>query len=127
MTRLKIAVIRSVLLSGATSMALLAHLAPAQTLSATAQPEPVAPDNGGIASNSTGAQDIVVTAQKRSERLQDVPASVAVLSTQDLTKQDAVRFEDYATRVPGLTFTSVRTGQAQVTLRGITTGAAQST
>jgi iron complex outermembrane receptor protein len=121
------AVIRSILLSSSASLALLAIPAQAQTVtSETAQPQPVAPDVGGIASDSTGNQDIVVTAQKRSERLQDVPASVSVLSTQDLTKQGAVRFEDYATRVPGLTFTSVRTGQAQVTLRGITTGAAQS-
>lgn len=127
MNRLKKAVIRSVLLSSGTSMALLSHPVHAQTVtSQTAQPQPVAPDQGGIASDGTEVQDIVVTAQKRSERLQDVPASVSVLSTQELTKQGAVRFEDYATRVPGLTFTSVRTGQAQVTLRGITTGAAQS-
>jgi len=127
MKRLNKAVIRAVLLSGGTSLAMLSHPLHAQTVtSPTAQPQPVAPDNGGIASDSTGNQEIIVTAQKRSERLQDVPASVSVLSTQDLTKQGAVRFEDYATRVPGLTFTSVRTGQAQVTLRGITTGAAQS-
>jgi len=77
-------------------------------------------------SDTTDAPDIVVTAQKRSERLQDVPASVSVVSAGDLTKQGAVRFSDYATRVPGLSLTSVRTGQSQVTLRGITTGAAQS-
>lgn len=77
-------------------------------------------------SDTTDITDIVVTAQKRSERLQDVPASVSVVSAGDLTKQGVVRFSDYATRVPGLSLTSVRTGQSQVTLRGITTGAAQS-
>ena len=69
--------------------------------------------------------DIIVTAQKRSERLQDVPASVSVVTAVDLTKQGVVRFEDYAARIPGLSLTSARTGITQVTLRGITTGAAQ--
>lgn len=77
-------------------------------------------------SDTSETADIVVTAQKRSERLRDVPASVSVVTATDLTKQGVVQFSDYATRVPGLSLTSVRTGQTQVTLRGITTGAAQS-
>ena len=70
--------------------------------------------------------EIVVTAQKRSQRLQDVPASVSVLDADEMTKEGLVRFEDYAAKVPGLSITSGRTGQTQVTLRGITTGAVQS-
>ncbi|HEX7944069.1 MAG TPA: TonB-dependent receptor [Phenylobacterium sp.] len=70
--------------------------------------------------------EVVVTAQKKVERLQDVPASVSVLATEQLTSQGVVRFEDYAAKVPGLSFTSARTGSTQVTLRGITTGPAQS-
>lgn len=69
--------------------------------------------------------DIVVTAQKRSERLQDVAASVSVVTATDLTEQGAVRFSDYAAKVPGLSLTSGRTGSTQITLRGITTGSAQ--
>lgn len=72
-----------------------------------------------------GGQEIIVTAQKRSQRLQDVPASVSVVSTRDLTKEGVVKFADYATRVPGMAVSAVRGGQAQVTLRGITTGASQ--
>jgi outer membrane receptor protein involved in Fe transport len=71
-------------------------------------------------------EEVVVTAQKKVERLQDVPASVSVLGTQNLTSQGVVRFEDYAAKVPGLSFSSGRTGSTQVTLRGITTGPAQS-
>lgn len=69
--------------------------------------------------------EIVVTAYKRSERLQDVPASVSVVEADDLSKEGVVRFSDYATRIPGLSVTTGRAGNAQVTLRGITTGAAQ--
>ena len=71
-------------------------------------------------------QEIVVTAQKRSERLQDVPASVSVISAEKLADQGIVKFEDYANRVPGLSLTSGRPGLTQVALRGITTGPAQS-
>ncbi|MDO9369391.1 MAG: TonB-dependent receptor [Sphingopyxis sp.] len=70
--------------------------------------------------------DIIVTATKRSERLQDVPASVTVVSADTLTQEGAVKFEDYAAKVPGLSLTSSRAGLTQVTLRGITTGPAQS-
>lgn len=69
--------------------------------------------------------EIIVTAQKRAERLSDVPASISVIRTEDLARQGVVRFSDYAARIPGLSLTSGRTGIAQITLRGITTGAAQ--
>ncbi|MCW1429806.1 TonB-dependent receptor [Novosphingobium sp. JCM 18896] len=95
----------------------LAALSAGHAFAQTAEPE------GGAAEPAYG--EIVVTAQKRAERLQDVPASVSVLATDDLAQQGVVRFSDYATRVPGLSLTSGRTGNAQVTLRGITTGAAQ--
>ena len=108
---------KRVLLTGAA----LATLVP---VAAVAQETPAAPATP--TSDTSETADIVVTAQKRSERLRDVPASVSVVTATDLTKQGVVQFSDYATRVPGLSLTSVRTGQSQVTLRGITTGAAQS-
>jgi len=87
-----------------------------------AAPPPAAP---AAASDTSDASEIVVTAQKRSERLQDVAASVSVVSTADLVKQGAVGFADYARQVPGLTFTSTRAGNTQIVLRGISTGASQ--
>ncbi|MES2989126.1 MAG: TonB-dependent receptor [Pseudomonadota bacterium] len=73
-----------------------------------------------------GEDEIVVTAQKRTERLQDVPASVSVLNAEKLTDQGITKFEDYAARVPGLSLSSASAGKTQVALRGITTGPAQS-
>jgi outer membrane receptor protein involved in Fe transport len=69
--------------------------------------------------------DIIVTATKGSERQQEVPASISVVSATALSEEGVVRFVDYAARVPGLSFTSGRTGITQITLRGIATGAAQ--
>ncbi|NIJ37700.1 outer membrane receptor protein involved in Fe transport [Sphingopyxis panaciterrae] len=67
--------------------------------------------------------EIVVTAQKREERLQDVPSSIAVLGGADLQSQSADTLEDYVARVPGLSLNARGLGQQQLTIRGISTGA----
>ncbi len=66
--------------------------------------------------------DIVVTAQKRSERLIDVPLSVTALASDGLQDRGALRFEDYISYVPGLSATALAPGYSQVTVRGVTTG-----
>lgn len=70
--------------------------------------------------------EVVVTAQKRAQRLQDVPASVSVVDLGALSQQGITSFVDYASRVPGLTVETTRAGSAQIVLRGITTGPSQS-
>ena len=67
-------------------------------------------------------EEVVVTAQKRSERLIDVPLSVSVLSSTALANLGATQLRDYANTVPGLTFTSTGVGQSTLSLRGVTTG-----
>ena len=55
------------------------------------------------AANDAGqVEDIVVTAQRRSERLQDVPVSVTALSSDTITKQRIVTASDLANVVPNL-------------------------
>lgn len=68
---------------------------------------------------------IVVTANKRSERLQDVPMAVSALPGYQLERESAVNFSDYATRVPGLNVISNGPGWTQLVLRGITSGSGQ--
>jgi outer membrane receptor protein involved in Fe transport len=67
-------------------------------------------------------EEIVVTAQKRLERLIDTPLSVSVLSSDLLGKIGAVQFRDFASSVPGLSFTTEGAGYGQIALRGVTTG-----
>lgn len=82
------------------------------------------------ASNATGstagrfAEEIVVTANKRAERLHDVPASVSAVTGSTLTAIGAARLEDYTARIPGLVLSNVsfQNGSNQLTIRGITTG-----
>jgi outer membrane receptor protein involved in Fe transport len=73
---------------------------------------------------TTTVQEVVVTADKRPERLKDVPASVTAITAQQLTSTGAVKFEDYVARVPGLEIsnTSAGGGLNQLSLRGVTTG-----
>ncbi|HET7316089.1 MAG TPA: TonB-dependent receptor, partial [Sphingomicrobium sp.] len=66
--------------------------------------------------------DIIVTAQKRSERLLDVPQSVSVISGDTLEKQHAQSLSDYLTKVPSANIVESQAGQTRIVLRGINTG-----
>ena len=63
---------------------------------------------------------VVVTAQKRSENVQDVPISISVLSGESLQQRGASQLTDYAAYVPGLQVDSGGSpGKAIISLRGI--------
>jgi len=68
---------------------------------------------------------VIVTADKRSESLQDVPMAVSVLGSTQLDRENAVSFADYATQIPGLNTISTGEGQTQLVMRGITSGTSQ--
>ena len=78
---------------------------------------------GSTTATNLGA--IVVTANKRKERLQDVPMAVSATSGDQLQRQSAFSFADYATQIPGLNVISTGAGQTQLVLRGITSGSGQ--
>ena len=87
--------------------------------------EPAASSDESLTGVGTGEgadADIIVTAQKRAERLVEVPQSVSVLSAEALGKTNATQLRDFANAVPGLTFSSLGTGANQISLRGITAG-----
>jgi iron complex outermembrane receptor protein len=54
--------------------------------------------------SSGDLEEVIVTAQKRAQNLQDVPMSITALSQATLEASGAADFFDYATRVPNLTF-----------------------
>ena len=64
--------------------------------------------------------EIVVTAQKRAENLQEVPTSVSVFGEAQLTRLHATQLNDFAAYLPGVSITSGGgPGQTTITLRGI--------
>jgi iron complex outermembrane recepter protein len=72
--------------------------------------------------HDTVLDEAIVTAQKRSERLQDVPVPVSVINTDKLASSSQVLLRDYYTSVPGLSVApNIETTQ-MLSIRGITTG-----
>jgi iron complex outermembrane receptor protein len=98
---------KSFYLTGAAALALIAAPAHAQDNSV-----------GGVVSDRSGATagtepndtndatpgDIIVTAQKRSERLQDVPVAISVISGDQLAAKGAMNLEGAQYLVPTLNF-----------------------
>lgn len=75
-----------------------------------------------------GAGDeIVVTAQKRTQTLIDVAQSVSVVSGATLEQQGATNFSDYLKNVPSLQLVQGTPGQGRLVLRGVNTGGVAST
>ena len=67
--------------------------------------------------------EIVVTAQKRSETLQNVPISIEALSAKKLEDNHVASFDDYARMLPSVSFQSFAgPGQSQIYFRGISSG-----
>jgi iron complex outermembrane receptor protein len=79
-----------------------------------------APDAGPIASN---AGDIVVTAQRRNERLRDVPISITALTQETLEKSGVQNSLDIARLTPGVQLTQYGL-QIQPSIRGISASGA---
>jgi iron complex outermembrane recepter protein len=77
--------------------------------------------SGTSADDSEGPEipDIVVTARKTTERLQDTPMSVAVITADTIEKTGATTLEDLGRETPGLTIVSAAPGQNAITLRGL--------
>lgn len=81
--------------------------------SAYAQGEPAAANGSG--------GDIVVTAQRRESRLQDVPQAVTAFGSEALERLAIRDTESLARNTPSLTFTPVGPGESNIGLRGLST------
>jgi iron complex outermembrane receptor protein len=69
-----------------------------------------------------GLEEIVVTAQKRTESLQDIPFSVAAVTEESIRRSGASNIVELARNVSGLAITDLGPGQSQVAIRGISAG-----
>jgi iron complex outermembrane recepter protein len=65
---------------------------------------------------------VTVTAQRRQERLQDVPAAITAVTGDQIEKSGFDDFDDYARTVPGLSFIDRGPGKTKITLRGVSSG-----
>ena len=67
-------------------------------------------------------QEIVVTARKREENLQDVPLSIDVFTKRDMQNLGITSFDDYAEKVPSMSFISEGPGTQLFVMRGVSDG-----
>ena len=68
------------------------------------------------------SQEIIVTAQRRAENLQDVPIAITAITTKTLDDNQVDSFDDYAKMVPSLSYKSSGPGSANVYFRGVASG-----
>ena len=67
-------------------------------------------------------EEIIVTARKREEHLQDIPADVQAISEAMLQKIGAIGLEDYTRFIPSMNVVSAFPGDATIIFRGVNTG-----
>lgn len=65
---------------------------------------------------------IVVTAQRRTENLQDVPIAITAFGTEKLDQLQVQKFEDYARYLPSVSYQTSGPGSAKVYFRGVASG-----
>ncbi len=93
----------------AMALGLVASAAQAQTAEAGSDSTADAPAEG----------DIVVTAQKREQRLQDVGIAVSVLSEKDLQNRSITSATDVVGAIPNLKFNAYSSSQVVFNMRGV--------
>jgi outer membrane receptor protein involved in Fe transport/tetratricopeptide (TPR) repeat protein len=75
-----------------------------------------------VAPADDGLAEVVVTARRRAENVQDVPQNIDVLTTQNLKDLNVVRLEDVIALSPSISFISSGPGAQRITIRGASDG-----
>jgi iron complex outermembrane recepter protein len=73
---------------------------------------------GVLAQDQPALEEIIVTAQKRSESVLDVAAAITVITGDELAFRDLTNADDISQSVPNLEYGNV-SGASQITIRGI--------
>ena len=82
---------------------------------------PAAPAGAAGAAGAT-VEELIVTAQKREENVQDIPVAVTAFSTKKLEQLHVANFADYVKFLPSVAYQSDAPGFSNVYMRGIASG-----
>lgn len=89
----------------------------------SAQATPAAPDATSATASSTGTlQEVIVTAQRRAQNIQDVPITVQAMTGQTLQNLNVQTFADYVKYLPNVSTGSQGPGMGTLFMRGLSTG-----
>jgi outer membrane receptor protein involved in Fe transport len=80
---------------------------------------PPAVQQAQAAQGTPDQSEIIITATKREENLQNVPISVQVLGSRRLDQLNISNFEQFTKQLPSVTFLTVQPGVTTVYMRGI--------
>jgi len=80
---------------------------------------PVSTSQPTTASDTGGLEEIVVTAEKREEKIQNVPVSITAIKGDSLKKYSLFNFQDFASLTAGLDLSQVNGNNQTETIRGI--------
>ena len=69
-----------------------------------------------------GVTEVVVTAQRRSENVQDVPIAIQAFTGDTLQQLNVQNFDDFVKYLPNVSAASTGPGQSNVYMRGLSTG-----
>ncbi|MBV8803445.1 MAG: TonB-dependent receptor, partial [Sinobacteraceae bacterium] len=103
--------------------AILGAQAVAANAAAPAAANGPAPAEATPAESDTGLalSEVVVTAQRREETIQNVPIQITALTGQTLSQLNISTFEDYLKILPNVSDASQGPGQGQIYMRGLAT------
>src|SRR5258707_1898843 len=80
------------------------------------------PATGGTEAGTGALEEITVTAQRRTENIQDVPISMQALTAQMLQQLNVSTLDDYIKYLPNVTTANNGPGQNEVFMRGLSAG-----
>ncbi len=83
-----------------------------------------AQDMSASAAKSAGVEEVVVTAQRRDETVQNVPMTVQAFSADAIEKLNVTGLDDLLRNTPNVVYSAPGAGQGQVSMRGLSTGRA---
>lgn len=81
----------------------------------TAGPAAVPAESGGLA-------EVVVTAERRSETVQNVPITIQAITGEQLSQMQVETFDDVLRYLPNVTFSPNGPGQGNIYMRGLSAG-----
>ena len=73
--------------------------------------------------SSDAISEITVTAQRRTENIQDVPITIQALTAESLSQLNVATFDDFVKYLPNVTTGTIGPGQGNIYMRGLSTGA----
>jgi len=78
--------------------------------------------SGEAATESTALGEVVVTAQRRVENIQDVPITIQALTGETLNKLNVQTFDEFVQYLPNVTVSTNGPAQGEIFMRGLSVG-----